>query len=444
MCFTKRFRLIGMICLTGVFLFGLPRVWGESAAPPQKGFPKQISGDIYGQIQAVDLDGDKKKELVFGATDGCVHVFNYNGTARRMMGVWPRHTGGPIMAPVTVSDLDGNGTPEVLAGSFDGKVYALSREGKLLWKYNTGGSITLAAPVAQDVNNDGKQEITVASHSKKLSLLNKDGTLQWEHRATSTLSGTPSLGDLNGDGKKDIVIRSDAGWLEVVAHSGAKLSGWPKSLGGPSGFYPFLPTVDDLDSNGEREILVGSPATQSLALLTKSGVVKQNFEVKGNIHDRVRVSDMNGDGFPDLVYGLSNGKLDVVDLRATMAQGDGNKVSFPGWPRKVGDHIYGMPQVADIDGNGKPDIVFTSWNSTGEGLDTGTLGVVDLDGRSVKGFPKKVGKTFGRVTLADLDGDGDIEIICPGGIGYTGPQLQVFDCAGKIPLRMAIMVKEYR
>ncbi len=435
-----------VVLLLVVFCPSVVQCEDETADPEsnyQEGFPKQISGDIYGQVQSADLDGDRRKELIFGATDGCIHVFNYNGTARRMMGVWPRHTGGPIMSPLAVSDLDNNGDPEILAGSFDGKVYALSKQGKLMWKYDTGGSITLAAPVAQDINGDGKQEIAVASHSKKLSLLDNKGFLKWEHRATSTLSGTPVLGDVDGDGRKDVVVRSDAGWLEVLGPTGAKVKGWPVPAGGPSGFYPFLPRVDDLNSDGEKEIIVGAPSTNSLAIMSKNGKISKNFEIKGYVHDQVRVADVNGDGFPDLVYGRSDGKLDVVDVRKTMARSDGKKVSFPGWPKKVGDHIYGMPQVADIDGDGKSDIIFTSWNSRGEGLETGTLGVVDLEGRSAEGFPKSVGKTFGRVTLADLDGDGDIEIICPGGIGYTGPQLHVFDCPGRVPLRMAILARDY-
>ena len=54
----------------------------------------------------------------------------------------------------------------------------------------------------------------------------------------------------------------------------------------------------------------------------------------------------------------------------------------------------------------------------------------------LEGFPKYVGKTIAPLTFADLDGDGILEIIATGGIGYTGPQLHVFKTKTKLKFKI--------
>ncbi|PKK91775.1 MAG: hypothetical protein CVV64_03685 [Candidatus Wallbacteria bacterium HGW-Wallbacteria-1] len=416
---------------------------GNGSSPYQAGFPAQVSGDVYDQIKVTDLDGDGTNEMVFGATDGCVHVINHDGTERRN-GFWPKHTGGPVMAGVEVGDINKDGASEVVASSFDGKVYALTRTGFTMWNKDTGGSLVLAKPELADINGDKVLDIIVGSQSKKVFAIDRRGQLLWENRVTGKVSGPVVVKDLDGDDTFEVIAGTDDGWVNVIQANGGTRSGWPKECGGEAGFFPFVPQVADLDEDGEKEIIIGSPGQNMVTILSMDGKVRQKIRFPGQVHDSVNIADIDGDGHLDLLAADDQGYLSVVNLRETMQNPTTERaVQFPGWPRKMGEHLFGSPRVSDIDGDGLPDIIYTAWNSRGEGLSSGSVGAVNLDGTSVKGFPKETGKSFGKVSIADLDNDGDLELIVPGGIGLTGKQIHVYDCPGKVVLRMAVVGVSY-
>src|SRR5260370_14319112 len=57
-------------------------------------------------------------------------------------------------------------------------------------------------------------------------------------------------------------------------------------------------------------------------------------------------------GFAQIIFGTKAGMLYVL-----RHNGDGSWSAAPGWPQSVGAHIASSPAVADLDGDGIPEIV---------------------------------------------------------------------------------------
>ena len=113
-----------------------------SSALPAVEFQAQVHGDIYGQPKVIDyFDGDGNKDIIFGATDGKVHIFSSTGREIFRPPYWPKQTGGPILSDVQLADLDGDARTEVIVASQDGKVYCLNNLGREKWILDTRGKI---------------------------------------------------------------------------------------------------------------------------------------------------------------------------------------------------------------------------------------------------------------------------------------------------------------
>ena len=85
---------------------------------------------------------------------------------------------------------------------------------------------------------------------------------------------------------------------------------------------------------------------------------------------------------------------------------DGTPV--PGWPKTVSTYaLEGAPAYGDIDGDGQPEIVVTNHGLTSGGF----IYAFRRNGSIVPGFPINHGYSTRTPVLADLDGDGAMEII---------------------------------
>src|SRR5437588_8032561 len=64
------------------------------------------------------------------------------------------------------------------------------------------------------------------------------------------------------------------------------------------------------------------------------------------LHSSPAVADLDGDGRPEIVVATHPGLLYVLRF-------DGHSLSVaPGWPRAVGAHLGSSPAIGDLDGDG--------------------------------------------------------------------------------------------
>lgn len=125
--------------------------------------------------------------------------------------------------------------------------------------------------------------------------------------------------------------------------------------------------------------------------------------VVGPLTDDDGDGDVDGDDRPAIAFG-------VQDLRLVVLHGDGSPVFT-----LDGMHGSAGPTIADVDGDGAPEVVMITKDKAAVAVDG--AGVIEWTSPVLAGLAKDP-----QVTVADLDADGDVEVIADSNIldGGTG------------------------
>ena len=337
-----------------------------------------------------------------------------------------------------VADLDKDGKQEIVVGGTDGRLYAIRSDGTLMWSFDTaaainplvtrpGKSLIDSAPAIADLDGDGWPEIVVGvgapadvfGYNGGMIVLDHTGHMRagWPQITADQIGpgmggpdgyiegfySSPALGDIDGDGDLEIIAGS---WdMRVYAwHSdGILVTGWPRFV------YDTVwssPALADIDNDGHLEIIIGvdahSPDGGYLFVFRGDGTVQPGFPklIDQTVYSSPAVADLNGDGKPDIVVGTGNfysGKGYAV--YAWDAQGN----LLPGWPVATGGYVMSAPTVGDIDGDGKPEVIV--------GCNDSKVYAFHGDGRPVAGWPVVAQDNLGNI----------------GPLNYSSPVLANFD-----------------
>ncbi len=312
---------------------------------------------------------------------------------------WQFPTSGAIEPCAAVGDIDGDGQTEVVISSFDGRLYAIagSSQGTISapkWSFQTEALIW-SSPALGDVDGDGKTEVVVGSDDRHIYIIEgATGQKKWRFSTNARVRASPTLVDIDGDGQLEIIIGSD----QIYALDGrARRARWAFRLM----FATFSSAAAaDIDDDGQLEVVVGSYDNILYALDGHSGALKWQFLAGNPIESSPALADIDGDGKIEVVFG--QGAIDgprpkgVYALRGQSGQ--------PKWSFNLNadQRVISSPAIGDIDGDGLPEIV----------IGTNTNHVYALGGQGqIKYLHEAQNFVESSPVLGDIDGDGKIEVV---------------------------------
>jgi hypothetical protein len=267
--------------------------------------------------------------------------------------------------------------------------------------------------VAADVNGDGKPDLVVESYyTQTVSVLlgNGDGTFQPAIATPVNGGGEPNglaVGDVNGDGKLDFVVSiPDNDTVKVFLGNGnGTFTAGQAFATGVTALNSSGPVqLADVNGDGKPDIITANLYNSSVSVLQGNGdgtfQAAKTFAA-GKYPVYVVVADVTGDGIPDLVVsnGTSTGTLSIL-------QGKGNGTFAA--PRRLGTGgAYGASvAVADVNGDGKPDLVVANYYS-----DTVSVLLGKGGGKFAAPVSFGTGLDPSQVAVADINGDGKPDIV---------------------------------
>ena len=281
-------------------------------------------------LAATDINGDGITDLVASSgvgTNLTVFLGNGNGTFQSgftVPGVATSSLGFPGGA---IADFNGDGRADILFPEFTNGsaigVDVLLGNGDGTFQPVNRYPVTsnYAAVAVADFNGDGKPDVAIsnfAANSVSILLGNGDGTFKTRNTIPVTPLGPAIIAaDVNGDGKQDLVVSSSTGVLVLLGNGdGTFLNPISTSLG----IEGFAMAVTDVNADNEPDLIIAGLDSTSgaaeLVVATNMGngtFVSQVYPYAPGLSvsflysQILGIADINGDGRPDVVTAAPNG-----------------------------------------------------------------------------------------------------------------------------------------
>jgi len=391
---------------------------------------------VWPGVVIADLEGDGDLEIITAHGGGYINVFDHTGNI-----VWSQHAATNEFRSLAVADLDGDGDMEIVVGQ--AKLDKVN-----VWVFEHTGTLRSGWPQLSndegsaagfyndnlgigDLDSDGELEIIAPSDTITICAYNPDGT----HLATHSMYHGHSGHDMDYWGEVPAYVNLEyetRGWGPCYTESTFRAN----FANGPA-------NIVDVDSDGTNEVVVigdvhnchtspytdiyngpyifnadrsrfstGSFSWETLPTNTGAPIV-QDYNIIESVQPNPVTVDLDGDGQLEILYPSYDGKMHAFWL---------DKTEHHNWPYSVYDSSEGVyrfasePVVADLDNNGSPEIIFSSWVEKESNL-TGSLFILNYQGTLLQkvdlplAYSGNWNGALAAPTLANIDADPDLEVV---------------------------------
>lgn len=328
-----------------------------------------------------DMTGDGKPELLTGSYYGENKKFTVLRNATTISGGLASFPDSTVVAInkwsyISTGDFDGDGLADVVSYSADLighiDVFLNTSKGNSISfgdkkSFDTYYPANTDWALITDVDNDGRNDIIVTQNGSSvisiyLNTSSGPGDISFAKRIDLESGAAPfnifqlAAGDLNKDGKPDLVFTSATSFLSVLKNTSSpgKVSFAPRVTYATK-YSPYTVLLGDLDGDDKLDIAASYGTDSSITIFRNTTSADSiSFTNKmdvplPNIGFRMQLADMNGDKKPDIVYsgeGLwvryNTSTIDSISFR------NGSNMIQSG-----GDEVA----IGDLDGDGVPEIV---------------------------------------------------------------------------------------
>jgi len=394
---------------------------------------------VWPGIALADLTGDSSLEIIVGRSSDQLIVYNPSGGV-----IWTRNPfGSGEIRTLAVADLENDGQVEIIVGRASGG------ETKQLSVYEPNGAIRSGWPARRDgepgygwgmynqnvavadLNNDGFKEIIGPTDTHYITALDRGG---------NQLPTNDIYKDFDPEGSKV--------WSQVGVHvdHAVDLRGYANcGVEHRPNFADSAPVLVDVNNDGSREIIVvgnvyncGGESYTSLYQMpfilnadrsrwTASGFdwtaipvpdpadapLSEDYNVIETAEPNPAPADLDGDGYQEILFASYDGRVHAYWL---------DKTEHGKWPYSIYNPAEGFlrfasePVVADLNNDGKAEVLFTSWVQKST-YRTGKLHILDFLGNVLYeiDLPAAVNGDWNgglaAPTLANIDTDADLELV---------------------------------
>ncbi len=337
--------------------------------------------------------------------NGIVRVSGIDGTANLIFS--PPSTGVTDVLGISAGDNC------LFATCADGAIYCVEPDGALRWRVHTGGPLG-SVPLTCDFNRDGVPDVIAARQSGHVvAVSGRTGRTAWttspvdpiEAPRGDIVAATVTLALISSGGEDHILVATPDGWLRVLsARTGAVR--WRGLL--PAGALA-APLACDTRRRGGPCAFVADRAARVWGLIATSS----GFELVGQWNLRIHGQETVIAGLRALAqpdgppWVVACPTATTIDSHAALCALEPGEVR---WRSPLSGSLWATPAVADVNGNGRPELITACIGSDKEGNATGILTVLSANGHVLvkHALPAPVESS---PVVTDVDGDQRLDVL---------------------------------